>query len=67
MLPSIRAPAIPQGRTWSKLGEHGDGEHREYGNGGKHQPDGLKHSFFVTKNALVVNQMKQNTILQHLW
>ena len=31
-------PTIPDGRTWSKLGENG--EH------GKHQPDDLKHSIY---------------------
>ena len=30
-------PAIPDGRTWSKFGEHG-----EHGKDGKHQPDDLK-------------------------
>ena len=30
-------PAIPGGRIWRKLGEHG--EHKEYGKDGKHQPD----------------------------
>ena len=32
-------PAIPDGKTWSKFGEHG-----EHGIDGKHHPDDLKHS-----------------------
>ena len=32
--------AIPDGRAWSKLGEHG--EHGEHGKNGKHQPDYVK-------------------------
>ena len=32
-------PAILDGRTWSKLGGHG--EHGEHGEHGKHQPDNL--------------------------
>ena len=55
--------AIPEGRTWSKLGEHE--EHRQY-KGGKHQPGDLKHSIqnnlFVTQNTLFGNQMTQNTL-----
>ena len=35
-------PAILDGRTKSKLGEHGD--HEEHGRYGKHQPDDRKHS-----------------------
>ena len=30
-------PAIPDGRTWSELEEHG--EYGEHGKDGKHQPD----------------------------
>ena len=38
-------PAIADGRTWSKLGEHREhGEHGEHGEDGKHRPDDLgKH------------------------
>ena len=33
-------PAIPVGRTWSKLGEHGErGEHKVHGKDGKHRRD----------------------------
>ena len=38
-------PAIPDGRTWSKLGEHGEyGEHTE--NTEKMEPDDLKQSIY---------------------
>ena len=43
-------PAIPDGRTWSRLGEHG--EHGENGKDGKHQPDNLKHSFYYSKHSI---------------
>ena len=47
-------PAIPDGRTWSKLGEHGEhGEHGKHGKDSKCsicQPDDSKHS-----------------LIQHLW
>ena len=39
-------PAIPDGRTWSKFGEHG--QHGEHGKDGKHQPDDSK----VTRRLL---------------
>ena len=45
-------PAISDGRTWSKFGEHG--EHREWGEhgkDGKHQPDDLRHS--IAKDCLL--------------
>ena len=43
-------PAIPDGRTWSKLGKHGEQRERgEHGKDGKHQPDGLKDSIFDSK------------------
>ena len=48
-------PVIPDGRAWSKLGEHG-----------KHQPhyfiSMIQNTAFVTQNTLFVNQMTQNTI-----
>ena len=59
-------PAIPDGRAWSNMGEHG--EPGEHGKGGKHQPDHLKHSLydskhlFVTQNIIFVNQKTQNTL-----
>ena len=37
-------PAILDGRTKSKLGEHGDHKEHEDGRYGKHQPDDRKHS-----------------------
>ena len=38
--------AIPDGRTWSKLGQHG-----EHGKDGKHQPQDLKHSIYDSKHS----------------
>ena len=62
-------PAIPDGRTWSKLGEHG-----EHGKDGKHQPDDLKQSIyfiqntlFVTQNTLFVNKMTRNTLVYGIY
>ena len=41
---SLETRAIPHGKTWSNLGEHGEqGKHRKKG---KHQPDDLKHSTY---------------------
>ena len=41
-------PAIPDGRTWCNLGEHGgQGKH---GEDGKHQPDDLKHWTYDAKH-----------------
>ena len=42
-LQKLLHPAIPDGRTWSKFGEHG-----EHGKDGKHQPDDSK----VTRRVL---------------
>ena len=43
-------PAIPDGRTWSNFGEHGEQRERgEHGKDGKHQQDGLKDSIFDSK------------------
>ena len=48
-LPKLFHPAIPDGRTWRKFGEHGQhGEHGEHGKDGKHQPDDSK----VTRRLL---------------
>ena len=50
-------PAIPDGRTWSELGGHGDreecGEHGEQGKDGKHQPDDLKHPNPDSKHSIL--------------
>ena len=40
-------PAIPDGKTWSELGGHG-----EHGAHGKHQPDDLKHSIYNSKHSI---------------
>ena len=40
-------PAIPDGKTWSKFGEHG-----EHGKDGKHQPDDLKQSIYYSKHPI---------------
>ena len=45
-------PAIPDRRTWSKLGEHR--EHGEHGQDGKLQKDDIKHSLWF--NALCLTQ-----------
>ena len=46
-------PAIPDGRTWSKLGEHEEQRERgEHGKDGKHQPDDIKHSFYYSKHSI---------------
>ena len=55
-------PSIPDGRTWTKLGEHG-----EHGKDGKHQPADLKYSIYdskhsVTQSTLFVKQMIQNNL-----
>ena len=62
-------PAIPDGRTWSNFGEHGEQrERREHGKDGKHQQDGLKDSIFDSKYSncdskhFFGNQMTQNTL-----
>ena len=39
-------PAIHDGRTWNKCGEHG-----EHGKDGKHQPGDLKHSTYDSKHS----------------
>ena len=39
-------PSIPDGRTWTKLGDHG-----EHGKDGKHQTDDLKHSIYDSKHT----------------
>ena len=63
---SLETRAIPHGKTWSNLGEHGEQEkHRKKG---KHQPDDLKHSTYDSKhsishqNTLSVNKITQNTL-----
>ena len=43
----------PDGRTWSKLGEHGEhGEYGKHGKDGKHQPDDLKQSIYYSKHPI---------------
>ena len=49
---SILHSAIPDGRTWSKLGEHEEHKERgEQGKDGKHQPD-KKISSYVSKHSV---------------
>ena len=46
-------PAILDGRTWSKLGEHREhGEHGGHGKDGKHQPDDLRYSIYDSKHSI---------------
>ena len=40
-------PAIPDGRSWSNLGEHG--EHGKHGKDGKLQLDDLEQSIYDSK------------------
>ena len=40
----LKGSKIPDGRTWSKL--------REHGKDGKHQPVDFKHSFYYSKHFL---------------
>ena len=62
-------PAILDGRTWSKLGEH-----REHGIDGKHQPHALKHSIYDSKHSLFDSKHtisktddSKHSILRPLW
>ena len=52
---ALQIVQIPDGRTWSKLGEHeehgGHREHGEHGKDGKHQLDNLKESIFDSKHS----------------
>ena len=74
---ALQIVQIPDGRTWSKLGEHeehgGHREHGEHGKDGKHQPDDLKHStnnskhFICDSKHLFWQSDDSNTILQLLW
>ena len=57
-------PVIPNGRTWSKLGEYGEyGEHGAHGKYKKNQTDDLKQSVYIRDSKhLFGNQMTQNTL-----
>ena len=65
--------AIPDGRTGSKLGEHGEHrERREHGKKAKYQPDkhfiyDSKHFFYSELKTLFCNQMTQNTLSYGLY
>ena len=51
MLHKLFHPAIPNERTWSNLGEHGEHrERREPGKEAKHQSNDLKHSIYYSKH-----------------
>ena len=75
---ALQIVQIPDGRTWSKLGEHeehgGHREHGEHGKDGKHQPDDLKNStnnskHFIcdSKHLFWQSDDSKHFILQLLW
>ena len=44
----------------SRRGEHGKhGEYGEQRKDGKHEPDDLKHSIYMTQNTISINQIAQ--------
>ena len=75
---ALQIVLIPDGRTWSKLGEHeehgGHREHGEHGKDGKHQPDDLKqlipdskHSISESKHSYCQPNDSKHSSLQYLW
>ena len=68
---ALQIVQIPDGRTWSKLGEHeehgGHREHGEHGKDGKHQPDDMKHSISESKHSYCQPNDSKHSGLQHLW
>ena len=66
---ALQIVQIPDGRTWSKLGEHEEhGGHRE------HQPDDLKNLIHVSKHTISESKHSycqpndsKHSSLQHLW
>ena len=65
-------PAIPDGKTWSELGEHG--EHGEHGKDGKYQRDDLKHYICDSKHSICDSNHSicqpddsHHSILRYLW
>ena len=55
-------PAIPDGKTWSELGEHG--EHGEHEN--MEMMENINHSIFSSKHSFV-SQMTRNTLLYGIY
>ena len=61
---ALQIVQIPDGRTWRKLGDHG--EYGEHGKDGKHQPDDLEHSIYDSKHFIRQPHDSKHSILQHL-
>ena len=73
-LSKSRHPAIPDGRTWRKLGEHWElGKHGEHVKDGKHKSDKVKHQTtinktpFLTQNTLFVKHTTQDTLFYGIY